>query len=104
MPSLSTTYGISILLASITGIGSAFLANKFVPMVPEPTEVSDVTAQPLEPAPSAPPEEVPQKVAYEELPPAELPNAGPPVASAPPEDENPSGGSKQEITISSFQH
>jgi hypothetical protein len=105
MPSLSTTYGISILLASITGIGSAFLANKFVPMIPEPAEISSVTVEPIkeEPAPSAPPE-VPSKVAYEELPPAELPNAVPPVASAPPEDENPSGGSKQEITISSFQH
>jgi cell fate (sporulation/competence/biofilm development) regulator YlbF (YheA/YmcA/DUF963 family) len=39
MPSLSTTYGVSILLASIAGIGSAFLANKFVPMGPEPAEV-----------------------------------------------------------------
>ena len=102
MPSLSTTYGISILLASIAGIGSAFLANKFVPMIPEPAEVSGITVEPVkeQPSPSAPPEEVPSKVAYEELPPAELPNAVPVT----PEDENPSGGSKQEMTISSFQH
>ena len=38
MPSLSTTYGVSILLASIAGIGSAFLANKFVPLTPPPTQ------------------------------------------------------------------
>jgi len=101
MPSLSTTYGISILLASIAGIGSAFLANKVVPMIPEPAEVSSVTVEPVkeEPAPSAPPD-VPSKVTYEDLPPAKLPNAVPPVASAPPGDENPSGGSKQVMTIS----
>ena len=100
MPSLSTTYGVSILLASIAGIGSAFLANKFVPMVPQPTEVSGVT-EPVkeEPAPSAP-EEVPSKVAYEELPPATLPNATPATPGASLEDENPSGGSKQVMTIS----
>lgn len=96
MPSLSTTYGVSILLASIAGIGSAFLANKFVPMVPQPTEVSGIV-EPTKEEPAPP--EVPSKVAYEELPPAELPNAVPAV----PGEENPSavlGGSKQVMTIS----
>lgn len=78
MASLSTVYGISILLASIAGIGSAFLANKFVPMIPEPAEVSGIV-EPVEEKPVVPQEEVSQKVSYEELPPAELPNSVPSV-------------------------
>lgn len=38
---LSSVYMISILLTSIAGVGSAFLGNKFVPMIPTPDEVSE---------------------------------------------------------------
>ncbi len=73
---LSSVYMISILLTSIAGVGSAFLGNKFVPMVSQPTEVSSVVEPPKEePAPP----EVPSKVAYEQPPPTVPSNAVPSV-------------------------
>lgn len=97
MASLSTVYGISILLASIAGIGSAFLANKFVPMIPQPAEVNEYSVQ--EPA-SPPPPEVPDKESFSTPPPLKLQNDVPSVPGAPVEEDPTFGGSKQAITIS----